>query len=96
MPIDTLVHGAQVVLPYGGGVQRLDLGNRHEGLMSEENPLRRLVCISTGADVETVMINGKVLIEDGQPQFSVEPEMPSIVRIAKAQIWKDLQKGRNS
>jgi len=26
VPIDTLVHGAQVVLPYGGGVQRLDLG----------------------------------------------------------------------
>jgi cytosine/adenosine deaminase-related metal-dependent hydrolase len=74
----------------------VNLGKRHNGLMSEENPLRRLVCISTGANVETVMINGKVLIEDGQPQFSVEPEMPSIVRIAKAQIWKDLQKGRNS
>ncbi len=74
----------------------VNLGKRHNGLMSEENPLRRLVCISTGANVETVMINGKVLIEDGQPQFSVEPEMPSIVRIAKAQIWKDLQKVRNS
>ena len=25
MPIDTLIHGAEVVLPHGGGVQKLDL-----------------------------------------------------------------------
>lgn len=32
------------------------------------------------------------MIEDGQPQFDVDPEMPSIVQRTKVQIWKDLEK----
>jgi cytosine/adenosine deaminase-related metal-dependent hydrolase len=70
----------------------VNLGRSHNGPLSEENPLRNLVRYSSGADVETVIVNGKVLIEDGQPQFDVDPEMPSIVQKTKAQIWKDLEK----
>ncbi len=70
----------------------VNLGGSHNGPLSEENPLRNLVRYSSGADVETVIVNGKVLIEDGQPQFDVDPEMPSIVQRTKAQIWKDLEK----
>jgi len=70
----------------------VNLGRRHNGPMSEDNPLRNLVRYSSGADVETVIVNGKVLIEDGQPQFDVDPEMLSIVQRTKAQIWRDLEK----
>ena len=38
MPIDTLVHGAQVVLPHGGGVQRLDLGIEHGRISAHLTP----------------------------------------------------------
>ena len=67
----------------------VNLGKPHNGPITEK-PLRNLVYYSSGADVETVIVNGKVLIRDGKTQFPVDPKMASIVQRTKAEIWQAL------
>jgi cytosine/adenosine deaminase-related metal-dependent hydrolase len=53
------------------------------------DPLRNIVHHAGPADVDTVVIDGRVVLEDGQPVYADEREIAQQLQAAAEQVWRD-------